>query len=272
MKKILGVSFAAILAVSPMLAKADPVYTSAPTAGTPQATVNQGPTYQLVDETATANVASTSYVKGAYNAAIKAVNAENARATGVEGNLESLNTGITDKSSLVGAINSVYTAATTEDGVQAVATGTTDAGSISVTDAEGNTTDVVIKDITTSNIEDNSIRTSTEQIRAAASASDTELTTEKAVATAIESAVGNINTDLDNYATKSGAVVTLNNSGTVVYTTWGEDATDVAAGTVQLDEGNTYYSAYNGEPEEVQTTGANILPPRRDPQDNGEGE
>ena len=98
------------------------------------------------------------------------------------------------------------------------------------------------------------------------------MTTEKAVATAIESAVGNINTDLDNYATKSGAVVTLNNSGTVVYTTWGEDATDVAAGTVQLDEGNTYYSAYNGEPEEVQTTGANILPPRRDPQDNGEGE
>jgi hypothetical protein len=69
-------------------------------------------------------------------------------------------------------------------------------------------------------------------------------------------------------------VVTINKAGTVVYTTWGEDATDVADRTVQLDEGNTYYSAYNGEPEVVPTMGPYIAPqrPDRNTQNNSDGE
>lgn len=89
MKKLLNISVIAALAVLPMAANATPTYGSVPA--------------EPVDATANTNVASTSFVRGAYNAAVAVANAEYQRATGVEGTLSNLTT--TDKSSLVNAIN-----------------------------------------------------------------------------------------------------------------------------------------------------------------------
>ena len=61
MKKLLGVSIAAMLAVSPMLANA--AVSSLATTGNDKATLDA-----VSNESATTNVATTSYVKGAYNA------------------------------------------------------------------------------------------------------------------------------------------------------------------------------------------------------------
>ena len=61
MKKLLGVSIAAMLAVSPMLANA--AVSSLATNGNDKATLDA-----VSNESATTNVATTSYVKGAYNA------------------------------------------------------------------------------------------------------------------------------------------------------------------------------------------------------------
>ena len=83
MKKLLGISIVAALAISPMFAMAavtpDTGYGAMPETVT-QAddadnyTTDATPMYRTVDATATADIASTSYVKGAYNAAIKAIN------------------------------------------------------------------------------------------------------------------------------------------------------------------------------------------------------
>ena len=97
MKKLLGVSIMAMLAVSPMMANADPVsntygpagYTgqaaNAPKAGTgvaaPFAT-------ETIDTTDQAGVASAAYVKGAYNAAIRAVNTVAADVASINSDLE----------------------------------------------------------------------------------------------------------------------------------------------------------------------------------------
>ena len=70
MKKILGVSLIAMLAVSPMMAMAD----TTPTHDDNGPVATAAPKYATVSATASSNIASTSYVKGAYNAAIKAVN------------------------------------------------------------------------------------------------------------------------------------------------------------------------------------------------------
>lgn len=76
MKKLLGISLVAVLAVSPMMARAEAV------AGDPGTTVTTGavsatnpPKYALAQSTGNdGKVATAGYVKGAYNAAIKAVN------------------------------------------------------------------------------------------------------------------------------------------------------------------------------------------------------
>ena len=83
MKKILGISLVAVLAVSPLMANAAAV-TGAPTSfsndaeasALTAATAGTTPKYQLAQSAGTDNnAASAGYVKGAYNAAIKAVNA-----------------------------------------------------------------------------------------------------------------------------------------------------------------------------------------------------
>lgn len=115
MKKLLGVSLIAILTAG--MANAAPEYAAAVPV-------------EPVAVTANTNVASTSYVQGAYNEAIKAVNKENQRALAAEGNLETLQT--TNKASLVGAINELKGNINDIDtGVQSVTEGTTN-GTISV--------------------------------------------------------------------------------------------------------------------------------------------
>ena len=83
MKKLLSVSLIAMLAVSPMMANAaavagDPTSygNEQPTGTAKDAVLGGTPLYQLVEANATTdkNAASAGYVKGAYNAAIKAVN------------------------------------------------------------------------------------------------------------------------------------------------------------------------------------------------------
>jgi len=64
MKKLLGVSIAAMLAVTPMLANAT----------NPAAAVKTDTPYAGVDEDATAKIATTSYVQGAYNAVVGMAN------------------------------------------------------------------------------------------------------------------------------------------------------------------------------------------------------
>ena len=83
MKKILGISLGALFAVAPMMAQAaavagDPVSYAAneqPTGAAKDAVLGGTPLYQLAQSaTSDTNAASAGYVKGAYNAAIKAVN------------------------------------------------------------------------------------------------------------------------------------------------------------------------------------------------------
>lgn len=102
MKKVLGISLVAMLAVAPLAARAELPSVSVPGSeiSTPAITPNT-------------HIATTSYVQGAHrdavNTAIAYVNAENTRATAVEGTLANLTT--TDKTSLVAAINEVATSA-----------------------------------------------------------------------------------------------------------------------------------------------------------------
>ena len=96
MKKLLGISLIAALAVSPMMANAaagnvdkSPAEYSG-TAGQ-EPGIALSPAFDLMASDASdSNLATGGYVKGAYNAAIKAVNAENHRAKTVEGSLETL--------------------------------------------------------------------------------------------------------------------------------------------------------------------------------------
>lgn len=80
MKKILGVSIAAMLAVTPMLASAEAIsgatYTDPAHSNTANHSTTNLPEYQTVgiDTDDQGHIASTAYVKGAYNSAIRAVN------------------------------------------------------------------------------------------------------------------------------------------------------------------------------------------------------
>ncbi len=94
MKKLLGISLVAVLAATPLMAFAaagdidkDPgatVSENAPVAA-------NGPKYGLATSDATdANAASAGYVKGAYNAAIRAINS-------VDGRIDTINTNMNNK-------------------------------------------------------------------------------------------------------------------------------------------------------------------------------
>lgn len=81
MRKLLGISLVAVLTVAPMLAMANPVagsptsYATQPTGSEKTAVMAGEPLYQLSQSTGNdTKVATAGYVKGAYNAAIKAVN------------------------------------------------------------------------------------------------------------------------------------------------------------------------------------------------------
>ncbi len=75
MKKLLGVSIAAMLAVTPMIASADPSTGNHLSNAAPSAPAGTGvPPFKAVTVDTAANIATTSYVQGAYNDAIAAIN------------------------------------------------------------------------------------------------------------------------------------------------------------------------------------------------------
>ena len=98
MKKLLNISVIAALAVLPVAANATPVAgapTTLPTTGTgaeeaiAAAKASSGPTYALVEADQTDNnLATAGYVKGAYNASMKAINKVAEMATGATDTIE----------------------------------------------------------------------------------------------------------------------------------------------------------------------------------------
>ena len=139
MKKLMGISLIAALAVTPMMAMAAEGDTYSTTAApyNSEMPINQQITVGL--PAATNVLATTSYVMGAHADAVaraeiladNKVNMEYARATGVEGSLSNLTT--TAKDNLVAAINEV--AGTAGSAVQSVAEGSTN-GTVSVNGAD----------------------------------------------------------------------------------------------------------------------------------------
>lgn len=92
MKKLIGISLVAMLAVSPLAANAAAVAGEPAHIGTGvtanDVTASADPEFALVEENSQTdgNAASAGYVKGAYNAAIKAINKVNAKQTTSAGN------------------------------------------------------------------------------------------------------------------------------------------------------------------------------------------
>ena len=158
MKKILNISVIAALAILPMMANAAPVAgepdgiaTNPPTGQTAQnVTAQAGPKYQLAEANSAVDgvVATAGYVKGAYNAAIKAIN----------------------------KVSETASNALTADGTATLTNKTIDAD------------DNTISDLETDNFKSGVVVDSTTGIAATSSASDTKLVTEKAVAKEIEDA------------------------------------------------------------------------------------
>ena len=90
MKKLLGISLVAILATTPLMAMADPVGTGetpATESGTAVTATGDAPFALIGANAATdGNAATAGYVKGAYNAAIKAVNTVHGEVTDINTN------------------------------------------------------------------------------------------------------------------------------------------------------------------------------------------
>ena len=152
MKKLLNISVIAALAVLPVAANAavgevvsvaDPAHSTAS-----GITAETAPKYALAVEAATdaTNVATASYVKGAYNAAIKAIN----------------------------KVSETATNALTADGTATLTNKAIDADSNTITNIE------------VADMKGTAVVNSTEGIQATASASDDALVTEKAVAATLD--------------------------------------------------------------------------------------
>jgi len=232
MKKILNISVIAALAILPMAANATPVAgdpaniaTNPPSGQNAEnVTASAAPKYQLAEanEAVDGVVATAGYVKGAYNAAIKAINKVSETANGA---VQSVTEGSTNGTILVdetpvavhGLGSAAYTASTAYDaagtaaGVQTAIEGKLDDGA-SGYDIDAKTLKVGGQDVLTG-------------------------------------------ASLTDYAKKTGVTNTISASsisGTVpTVTTWGTDATGTAAITASIT-GATYTetASQQGEPEE----------------------
>ena len=136
MKKLLGISLVAMLAVSPLAANAVVGVTPIGTGSTPAAmtsqpadaaaavtagvAVDEGPYFDLAKEGANdSNLATGAYVKGAYNAAIKAVNTVHAEVDALNADLTSSETDLKD-----GIISTVNKATATVTATGSITGGT----------------------------------------------------------------------------------------------------------------------------------------------------
>ena len=144
MKKLLGVFLVGILTALPMVAGANkelnPVTDVDPGATTPSAqAASATPKYALKNSAGTdTNVATAGYVKGAYNAAIKGVNA-------LQGEIDQINSDLED---LAGDLSDVQTSLTndyaTKTGVAATVNSATTSGSFTGATVSGNFTNAAI--------------------------------------------------------------------------------------------------------------------------------
>ncbi len=214
MKKLLRISLIAILAVSPMMANAA-VTDGEPAQGTAPGIVPANDVvapFALRDaESNDGAVATGGYVKGAYNAAIKAINSVNANT------VHTVTAGSANGTIAVDGRNVNVT------GLGSAAYTNTDAYATAQQGAKADAVYDVIqaKDTTVT-------------------ANSANLVTSGAVSTAIANAVSGINTNLDDYATINGVETTINS---LTYTTtmqalndWGSTNTIPVSATTNASE------------------------------------
>ena len=181
MKKLLNISVIAALAILPLAANAatgdivsgDPAAASSvnPVQADNAVTASASPKYALAVEAATdGNVATANYVKGAYNAAMKAINKVSETASN--------------------ALTASSEATLTNKTFDANGTGNS------------------ISNLETADFATGVVRNSTAGIRATDSAEDDKLVTEKAVASAIDGMVTETGTQTLTNKTISGATIT----------------------------------------------------------------
>ena len=198
MNKLISASLIAILTVG--VANAAPEYAAAVPV-------------EPLSVTANTKVASTSYVQGAYNEAIKAVNKENQRALAAEGDLTTLATDT--KTSLVGAINEIAS------GAAAGATALQSGDNVSeLTNDAGYITNAALSGLATETYVNTAISTASSDYATAA---------QGATAEAVNTLVGNVAMGT-TAETVTGAIKELkdasdatNNKVLKVYTTWNTD-------------------------------------------------
>jgi len=171
MKKILGVSFAAMLAVSPMLANAKVTATSAPIAAA------------NTDVTASTNVATTSYVKGAYKAMATEVNKVQADVANVISDIN-----VTTEQEITGGV---------------VKNANSVAGNLVALDTKVGTKQDQLKN--DAGVPANISSTVKTTVAAAGATSDTALVTESAVRSAVDAVSTNMSS---NYQLKTDSEVT----------------------------------------------------------------
>lgn len=278
MKKLLGISLVAMLAVSPMMAMAE-----APEGGVAvgSATIAaEGPYYETVTATATADIASTSYVKGAYNDAIKAVNKTYNTLKDVDDSLTSrLNTiqsnadtsGSIEYAVKHGAANADYDNSTTIKGAIDALDGRLDSAEAFMSNVDSAISSAVKTgaagadyDNSESELSATTIQGAIDELDGRLDSAETHIGTMASLTTTekgnlvgaineVNSAVEGLDTALNSAQNdiKTGLVATLRHSGTVVHTTWDNDNTvAVAAETVDTNmnySNQGYYSTYDME-------------------------
>jgi hypothetical protein len=225
MKKLLNISVIAALAILPMAANADPV------AGDPGATTANAavatnpPKYGLAEADDTdANLATAGYVKGAYNAAIKAVN--KLETTKQDALSSDQLTAISNVSGLTGRVGALETTVGDSDSglVKAVADNATAiAGkqdSLNQAQLNAVNSGITADKVTGYDSVASAVNDASTGLATKAAASDvTALTTRVGTA---EGKITTLETNAATYATKAGVLATINAATVPVMTTWGE--------------------------------------------------
>ena len=218
MKKLLNISVIAALAILPMAANAD-ITTTDPGATNADAPVAaNAPKYSLATaDTTDANLATAGYVKGAYNATIKAINKVATTAANAA-NQDLSNLSATGKAnvSAQGTYNAStnYTEGTVGAAIKSKADAATTYTKTEVDTALGNKADAATTYTKT-------------QVDTALAGKQNTLTTaqQNAVDSGITAAkvadYDQLVTDSANYATKTGVLATINASTVPVMAQWG---------------------------------------------------
>lgn len=282
MKKLLGISLVAALAVAPMMAMAagevyatngSPAHAEANAAN--NITTTAVAPYASVDAQASTNIATTSYVKGAYNAAIQAVNKVAADVASLDSDMDAYvlhseaNPIAEDGKELHYATDSIDTS----DNFVGANFGHLDAQVYTNTTAIGDANSGLtqrVGTLETNTTVDSVVANKTNYITTSASAAD-NIETLNAQVVSLTDSVSGLNSDS---ATKEGVVATIEKatvSGTVsgdatgtvdVYTTWNTDThtpvnvttsfANVALSNGAVSVGSKYYSSSSDTTGETQ--------------------